>query len=125
MAAATVTVSVALAQLTGVFRSHSWYLTLYTPGGVAAVVVIAPVAVFKAMPAGSAGPVGSRAIVELAAVAPTPFTKSLLRMLAIGVDGVPATAVPVSATGLMAAATVTVTTAGSQIALLGAAKHTW
>lgn len=98
-------------------------MTLYTPGGVAAVVVIAPVVVFNAMPAGSTGPVGSKAIVEFAAVAPKPFTKSLVRMLAIGVDGVPATAVPVSATGLMPAVTVIVSVVLAQFGVGVALSH--
>jgi hypothetical protein len=121
--AVTVTVSVTLAQLgVGLARSHSLYLTLYTPGGVAAVVLIAPVVVFKVMPAGKADPVASRAIVELAAVAATPLTKSLARMLVIGVAAVPATAVPVSKTGLMTALTTTVAVVLEQVAGVVAGK---
>jgi hypothetical protein len=123
MLAVTVTVSVTLAQLgVGLARSHSLYLMLYTPGGVAAVVLIAPVVVFKVMPAGKAGPVASRAIVELAAVAATPLTKSLLRMLAIGVAAVPASAVPVSKTGSMTALTTTVEVVLEQVAGVVAGK---
>ena len=87
------------------------------PGGVAAVVVIAPVVVFRAMPVGKAGLVVSSAMVELLAVAATPFTLSLLRMLAIGVEAVPATAVPLSVTGVMTGVTTTVALAVEQVAV--------
>ena len=104
------------AQFAGVFKSHNRYLTLYTPGGVAAVVLIAPVVVFNVIPTGNAGPVGSRAMVELMDVAGAPFTVSLLRTLLIGVEATPATAEPVSRTGFIAAVTVIVTVALSQTA---------
>ena len=116
IAAATVTVSITLAQFAGVFKSHNWYLTPYIPGGVAAVVLIAPVVVFSVIPTGNTGPVESKAMVELMDVAGAPFTVSLLRTLVIGVEATPATAEPISRTGLIAAVTVIVTVALSQTA---------
>lgn len=74
---------------------------LYVPGSTEEATLIAPVVVFRVMPAGHAPDV---AMVEFADVAAAPFTVSLVRTLAMGVDAVPETAVPLSVTGLIAAA---------------------
>ena len=55
-------------------------------------------------------------MVELMDVAGAPFTVSLLRTLVMGVEATPATADPVSRTGLIAAVTVILTVALSQTA---------
>ena len=70
---------------------------LYTPGGVAAVVLIAPVAGSKAMPVPK--PL-TMVTSEFATVAGAPLTVSLERMLASAVGAAtPAGTVAVSATG--------------------------
>ena len=108
-------VSVTVAQCAGVFLSHSWYVRLYAPGATAAVTVIAPVAVFNTMPLAH---VPTDATVAFAGVpastAAAPFTRSLAATFAMGVDAVPATALPVSATGTMDAVTVTVSVVSAQ-----------
>src|SRR5580658_10760781 len=87
---------------------------LYVPGPTAAVVVIAPVVVLSAMPAGHVPLCATVALPAPPSVAAAPFTVSLAATFAIGVDAVPATAVPVSATGLIDAVTVTVSVAVAQ-----------
>ena len=56
------------------------------------------------------------ALPPLPNVAATPFTVSLAATFAIGVDAVPATAVPLSATGTIDAVTVTVSVVVAQLA---------
>ena len=80
-------------------------------------VVTAPVAGFKAMPAGNAGLLASMLTSEFAAIAGTPLTLSLLRMFAKGVDAVPATAVPLSVTGVITGETTTVAVVFEQVAV--------
>ena len=76
-------------------------MMLYTPGGVVALVLIAPVAGFKAMPTGKAGLLASILTSELTAVAATPLTVSLARTLAIGVEAAPAVALPLSVAAMI------------------------
>ena len=94
----TVMVSVWFAQFgVGVALSHNLYTMLYTPGGVVALVLIAPVAGSKAMPVPK--PL-TMEISEFAAVAAAPLTVSLARMLASAVGAaMPAGTVADSVTG--------------------------
>jgi len=114
--AVTVTVSVVLAQLAGVFLSQSWYWTLYDPGPTAAVVVIAPLVAFSAIPVGHVPTCDTAALPPLPKVAAAPFTESFAATFVIGVEAAPATAVPLSATGTIDAVTVTVSVVVAQLA---------
>ena len=114
--AVTVTVSVVVPQFAGVFLSQSWYWTLYEPGPTAVVVVIAPLVVFSAIPAGHVPTCDTTALPVVPSVAGAPFTESFAATLAIGVDAVPDTAVPLSATGTIDAVTVTVSVVVAQFA---------
>jgi len=109
-------VSVVVAQFAGVFLSQSWYWTLYDPGPTAAVVVIAPLVVFKASPEGHVPTCDTTELPPLPRVAGAPFTVSFAATFAIGVEAVPATAVPLSATGTIDAVTVTVSVVVAQFA---------
>ena len=84
------------------------------PGGTAALVVIAPLVVLSAMPAGQAPDCATVALPPAPRVAGEPLTVPPVATLAIGVEAVPATAVPVFATGTMLALTVTVSVAVAQ-----------
>ena len=74
---------------------------LYEPGATAAVIVTAPVVVLSAMPVGHVPLCATVAFPEVPNVAAAPVTVSFAATFAIGVDAAPATAVPVSATGLI------------------------
>ena len=76
--------------------------------------MIAPVVVFSAIPAGQAPLCATVALPAPPSVAAAPLTVSLAATFAIGVDAVPATAVPVSATGRIDAVTVTVSVTVAQ-----------
>src|SRR5580704_9955332 len=89
-------------------------MTAYTPGGTAAVVVTAPVAVLSEMPAGQVPDCATVALPLPPSVAAAPLTVPPAATVAIGVDGVPATAVPVAVAGTMLALTVTVSVAVAQ-----------
>jgi hypothetical protein len=67
----------------------------------AAVVVIAPVVVFRAMPVDHVPLCATVAFPGPPSVAAAPLTVSLAATFAIGVLAVPAGALPLSATGLM------------------------
>src|SRR5580658_4925421 len=88
---------------------------LYTPGPTAAVVVMAPVVVLSAIPAGHVPLCATVALPAPPKVAAAPFTVSFEATFAIGVEAVPATAVPVSATGMIDAVTVTVSVTVAQL----------
>jgi hypothetical protein len=85
------------------------------PGGTAAVVVIAPVMVLSAIPAGQVPDCATVAFPLAPSVAGEPFTEFPAATFAIGVEAVPATAAPVCAAGRMLAATVTVSVAVAQL----------
>jgi hypothetical protein len=85
------------------------------PGATAAVVVTAPVAVSSAMPAGHAPDTATVASPPAPSVAAAPFTLSFAATFAIGVPGVPATALPTSASGWMLAVTFSVSVAVAQV----------
>jgi hypothetical protein len=84
------------------------------PGGTAALVVIAPVLVLSAMPAGQVPNCATVAFPLAPRVAGEPLTVPLAATFAIGVEAVPATAAPVCAAGMMLAVTVTVSVAVAQ-----------
>ena len=79
-------------------------------------VVIAPDAVFSAIPAGQVPLCATVALPDAPSVAAAPLTVSFAATSAIGVDAVPATAVPVSVTGWIEAVTVTVSVIVAQFA---------
>src|SRR5271156_1778033 len=87
----------------------------YTPGGTAAVVVTAPVVVLSVMPAGQLPDCATVALPVAPSVAAAPLTVAPAATLAMGVDAVPATAVPVAATGAMLALTTMVSVAVAQL----------
>src|SRR5580765_303328 len=89
---------------------------VYVPGCTAAVMLIAPVVVFSVNPVGHVPLSATVALPHAPSVAATPFTVSLLATFAIGVDAVPDTPVPLSATGVMFALTVTVSVTVLQFA---------
>jgi hypothetical protein len=93
------------------------------PGGVVALVVIAPDPGFRLMPTGSVGLVTSILTTEFSNVAGKPLTVSLARMSAIGVEAVPATAVPDSVTGTITAVTVIVSTTLAHTAVGAVKSH--
>jgi hypothetical protein len=97
----TVTVSVAVAQPRGVFLSHTRYWMLYAPAGTAIVVLTAPVEGMSAMPVGQVPTLATVALPDVPSVADAPFTVSLAATLAMGLDAVPASALPLSGTALM------------------------
>ena len=108
IAALTVIVSVTVWQLAGVFRSHNWYVTGYTPGRTVEATVMAPDVVLSSIPAGHTPDCAMVAFAVLPNATGNPLTLSLEVTLAIGVDGVPETAVPFSTIGIMLALTVMV-----------------
>ncbi len=77
-------------------------------------VVIAPLVVLSAMPEGQVPLCATVALPAPPSVAGAPFTVSFAATLAIGVDAVPATVVPLSGTGRIEAVTVTVSVAVAQ-----------
>src|ERR1700691_198772 len=87
----------------------------YTPGGTAAVVVTAPLVVLSVMPAGQLPDCATVALPPAPRVAAAPLTVPPAATFAMGVDGVPATAVPVAVAGMMLALTVTVSVAMAQL----------
>src|SRR5580658_1283823 len=88
----------------------------YTPGATAAVVVIAPVVVLRVIPAGQLPDCATVALPVVPSVAGEPLTVPPAATLAMGVDGVPAVAVPLAVAGMMLAVTVTVSVAVAQLA---------
>src|SRR5580658_486462 len=124
MLALTVTVSVAVAQSGVGFLSHSAYGMAYVPGGTAAVVVTAPVVVLRVIPVCHVPDCVTVALPPVPRVAAAPLTVPPAATLAIGVDGVPATAVPVCAAGMMLALTLTVSVAVAQSGV-GFLSHSW
>src|ERR1700683_277030 len=84
------------------------------PGGTAAVVVTAPVVVLRVIPVGQVPDCVTVALPPVPRVAAAPLTVPPVATLAIGVDGVPATAAPVCTAGMMLALTVTVSMAVAQ-----------
>src|SRR5580700_5488467 len=86
----------------------------YTPGGTAAVVVTAPLVVLRVMPAGQVPDCATVALPPAPRVAAAPLTVPPAATLAIGVEAVPATAVPLAVAGMMLAVTVTVSVAVAQ-----------
>ena len=91
-------------------------MTLYDPGATVAVVVTAPVAVFNAIPGGQLPLCATDALPVAPNTAAVPLTVSFEATFAIGVDAVPAAAVPVSATGTIELVTVTVSVTVAQFA---------
>jgi hypothetical protein len=81
----------------------------------ATLVVIAPVAVFSAMPVGQVPDCAIVALPLTPKVAATELTLSFAATLAIGVEAVPAIAVPFSSTGTILPVTVTVSIAVLQL----------
>ena len=79
-----------------------------------AVVVTAPVVVLRLRPAGQVPDCATVALPLAPSVAGEPLTVPPAATLAIGVEGVPATALPVALTGTMLALTVTVSVAAAQ-----------
>ena len=79
-------------------------------------VVIAPLVAFNAIPAGQVPTCDTTALPPLPKVAATPLTWSFAATFAIGVEAVPAAAVPDSATGAILAVTVTVSVVVPQFA---------
>ncbi len=75
----------------------------------------APVVVLRLRPAGQAPDCATVALPLAPSVAAEPLTVLPAAMFAIGVDGVPATAVPVVVTGMMLALTPTVSVAVAQL----------
>ena len=71
-------------------------------------VVIAPLVAFNAIPVGHVPTCETTALPVAPKVAGAPFTVSFAATFAIGVDAVPAAAVPLSATGTIDAVTVNV-----------------
>src|SRR5580658_1559027 len=80
----------------------------------ASVVVTAPVVVLSAMPAGQAPDCATVALPPAPRVGAAPLTVPPVTTLAIGVEAVPAEAVPVCTAGRMLALTVTVSVAVAQ-----------
>ena len=79
--------------------------------------VIAPVPVLRAKPVAHVPTCETVAVPDAPrTMAAEPFTLSLATMSAIGVDGVPDTAVPFSNTGRMSAVIVMIAVASSQLA---------
>jgi len=80
------------------------------------VVVMAPLVAFSERPVGQVPNCATAALPVAPKVAAEPFTVSLAATFAIGVDAVPATAEPLSATGAIEAVTVTVSVVVAQFA---------
>jgi predicted anti-sigma-YlaC factor YlaD len=76
--------------------------------------VIAPLVVFSAIPAGQAPLCDTVALPDVPSVTGDPLTESLAATLAIAVEAAPAVALPVSATGMIEALTVTVSVTVAQ-----------